>query len=82
MIDSELGARQKHEQYLFPACDNYYAEPLVLSSGDGMRVTDIDGNSYLDFFGGILTISIGPCDPRVTGPLKAQVDRLGHTSTL
>ena len=28
---------------------------------------DADGNEYLDFFGGILTVSIGHCDPRVTG---------------
>jgi len=74
--------RRKHSDYLYPAVTNYYAEPLVLESGDGTRVTDVDGNSYLDFFAGILTISVGHCDPRVTGPLKAQVDKLGHTSTL
>lgn len=74
--------RDKHAQYLFPAVANYYQEPLVLESGAGLRVRDADGHEYLDFFGGILTISIGHCDPRVTGPLKAQIDRLGHVSTL
>src|SRR5512145_1570957 len=74
--------RKKHKEYLFPACANYYAEPIALDHGKGMHVTDVDGNEYLDFFGGILTVSIGHCDPRVTGALKAQIDRLGHVSTL
>ena len=89
MTDSEVETskrsaevRAKHAEYLFPSIANYYADSLVLESGDGLRVKDADGNSYLDFFGGILTISIGHCDDRVTGPLKAQVDRLGHVSTL
>jgi 4-aminobutyrate aminotransferase-like enzyme len=60
----------------------YYDEPLVLERGSGLRVTDVDGRVYLDFFGGILTISIGHCDPRITEPVKAQIDRLGHVSTL
>ena len=74
--------RDKHARYMLPAVANYYAESVVLDSGQGLRVKDLDGREYLDFFGGILTLSIGHCDPRVTGPLKAQIDRLGHVSTL
>ncbi|MFT4540618.1 MAG: alanine-glyoxylate transaminase/(R)-3-amino-2-methylpropionate-pyruvate transaminase [Planctomycetota bacterium] len=74
--------RDRHDRYLLPAVANYYAESIVLESGEGSRVRDVDGREYLDFFGGILTLSIGHCDPRVTGPLKAQIDRLGHVSTL
>ena len=74
--------RAKHKEFLLGAVANYYAESVVLESGSGRRVRDVDGREYLDFFGGILTISVGHCDPRVTGPLKAQIDRLGHVSTL
>jgi len=74
--------RARHDRYLFPAVGNYYEEPLVLESGSGLTVRDVDGREYLDFFGGVLTVSIGHCDPRITGPLKAQIDRLGHVSTL
>ncbi len=74
--------RTKHAKYLWPAVVNYYEEALALESGEGRRVKDFDGKEYLDFFGGILTVSIGHCDPRVTEPLKAQIDRLGHVSTL
>jgi 4-aminobutyrate aminotransferase-like enzyme len=74
--------RAKHKQYLFPSCANYYAEPIVLDKGAGSRVTDLDGREYLDFFGGILTLSVGHCNERVNAALKAQIDRLGHVSTL
>ncbi len=74
--------RQKHKEYMLPAVANYYQEPLILEEGRGMYVTDAEGRTYLDFFGGILTISIGHCDSRVTEPLKAQIDRLGHVSSL
>jgi 4-aminobutyrate aminotransferase-like enzyme len=85
-LDAKTGAadeaRRKHRDYLLPAVANYYKEPLVLESGEGLRVRDVDGNQYLDFFGGILTVSIGHCDPRVTEAITAQVERLGHVSSL
>ncbi len=74
--------REKHKKYLFQSVANYYADPIVLESGDGLTLRDSDGREYLDFFGGILTVSIGHCDPRVNEPVKAQIDRLGHVSTL
>ncbi len=74
--------RAKHAEYLLPAVANYYGESLVLESGQGMTLRDVDGNEFLDFFGGILTVSIGHCDSRVTDAIKTQVDRLGHVSSL
>ncbi len=74
--------RAKEQEFLFPSVGHYYKEPIVLDSGSGTRVKDIDGREYLDFFGGILTLSLGHCNPRVNEPLKAQIDRLGHVSTL
>jgi len=74
--------RAKHKQYLFPATANYYQEPVVLAEGQGLRVRDLDGREYLDFFGGILTVSVGHGNERVNGAIKAQVDRLVHVSTL
>jgi len=73
--------RAKHKEYLF-ATANYYAESVVLAEGKGMRVRDLDGREYLDFFGGILTVSVGHCNDDVNAAVKAQIDRLGHVSTL
>lgn len=74
--------RKKHKEFLFPATINYYAEPAVLVEGKGLRVKDLDGTEYLDFFGGILTVSVGHCNDDVNGAVKAQIDRIGHVSTL
>ncbi len=79
---SSADVRAKHKEYLFPSVANYYKESVVLESGKGMRVRDADGKTYLDFFGGILTISVGHANDKVNAAIKAQVDRLGHVSTL
>ena len=79
---SAADIRAAHKAHLFPACTNYYAEPIVLAEGKGMRVKDVDGRQYLDFFGGILTVSVGHCNDDVNNAVKAQIDRLGHVSTL
>lgn len=73
---------RKHREYLFPNVTVYYKEPLVLVRGKGQHVYDIDGREYLDFFGGILTISVGHCNENVTARIAEQVKRLQHSSTL
>ncbi|HVP15223.1 MAG TPA: aminotransferase class III-fold pyridoxal phosphate-dependent enzyme, partial [Terriglobales bacterium] len=74
--------RRKHNEYLFPATINYYKEPIVPVEARGLRVRDLDGREYLDFFGGILTISVGHANREVNAAVKAQVDRLSHISSL
>jgi len=74
--------RAKHKEFLFPSVANYYEEPVVLASGKGSRLKDQDGRNYLDFFGGILTVSLGQAHEKVNKALHAQIDRLGHVSTL
>jgi len=67
---------------LFPAVFHYYSEPLVLTRAKDQFVWDADGNRYLDFFGGILTVSVGHCNERVTRAVHAQADKLQHVSTV
>lgn len=73
---------RKHREYLLPSVANYYAEPVVLTSGEGTRLRDSEGKEYLDFFGGILTVSVGQCNERVNRAVQLQLERLGHVSTL
>jgi 4-aminobutyrate aminotransferase-like enzyme len=74
--------REKHKKYLFPATIQYYAEPIVPMEGKGLRLKDADGNQYLDFFGGILTVSVGHANDKVNAAIRMQIDRFSHVSTL
>ncbi|MBI4876346.1 MAG: aspartate aminotransferase family protein [Acidobacteria bacterium] len=75
--DEILLARQ---QYLYPAVFHFYRDPLVVVRARDQHVWDADGNQYLDFFGGIVTISVGHANPRVNRAVHEQVDRLTHVS--
>ncbi|MBM3461694.1 MAG: aspartate aminotransferase family protein [Armatimonadetes bacterium] len=77
---SEVIERQK--KFLFPAVMTYYDTPLPIQRGEGHYVWDFDGRKYLDFFGGILTVSVGHCNPTVNAALHKQNDTLQHVSTL
>tara|TARA_B100002003_G_C14094343_1_gene526367 strand:+ start:190 stop:1482 length:1293 start_codon:yes stop_codon:yes gene_type:complete len=74
--------RKKHQDYLFPAVKNFYNEPIAVSKAKGARVKDMEGNSYLDFFGGILTVSVGHANEDVNREVIAQINNLTHVSSL
>jgi 4-aminobutyrate aminotransferase-like enzyme len=74
--------RAKQEEFLFPCVANYYEDPVVITRGSGCRVHDIEDREYLDFFGGILTVSMGHCQPEIVEAMNKQAQRLGHVSTL
>ena len=57
-------------------------EPLVLVSGDGALVRDADGREYLDGNSSIWTNLHGHRHPRLDAALRAQLDRVAHTSFL
>ena len=61
----------------------YYQQPIELVSGEGSRVTDSRGRTYLDFFAGILTNMIGYNVPEVREAVQRQLSTgIVHTSTL
>src|SRR5258708_19335104 len=71
-----------NQQHLYPSVFHYYKEPLVVTKAKDQYVWDIDGNQYLDFFGGIVTISVGHCNDTVNQKVHAQIDKLQHASTV
>jgi 4-aminobutyrate aminotransferase-like enzyme len=87
-VENETNAMTKDEillasqDYLFPAVFHYYKEPLLIARAKGQFVYDADGRAYLDFFGGILTISVGHCNDKVNAQVHRQVDTLQHCSTV
>ncbi|WP_422774293.1 aspartate aminotransferase family protein [Plantactinospora sp. WMMC1484] len=81
MTTEELLAR--HRAVLPSWMPLYYAEPIEIVSGSGRRVTDAQGRSYLDFFGGVLTNMLGYDIAEVTEAVRRQLATgVVHTSTL
>jgi 4-aminobutyrate aminotransferase len=73
---------ERHKSVLPVWAPLYYEQPISIVDGDGRWVTDAEGNRYLDFFGGILVTMTGYKVPEVVAAIKAQADKMLHTSTL
>jgi 4-aminobutyrate aminotransferase-like enzyme len=72
----------KQKKYLFSCVATYYDEPLVVDHAKDSYVYDAEGKQFLDFFGGILTVSVGHCNEKVTKAVEEQTRKLQHMSTL
>lgn len=80
MTKQEILLAQK--EFLFPAVFHYFKEPVVVTHAKDQFVFDADGNEYLDFFGGIVTVSVGHCNDKVNAAVHAQIDKLEHVSSV
>lgn len=80
MTKQEILLAQK--EFLFPAVFHYFTEPMVVTHAKDQYVWDADGNQYLDFFGGIVTVSVGHLNDHVNRRVHAQLDKLQHVSTV
>lgn len=69
-------------EYLTPALVTFYRDPLMIVEGHMQYVWDETGRRYLDGFGGIVTVSVGHCHPRVIDAVREQNERLQHTTTI
>jgi len=54
--------------------------PLVIESGKGAVLRDVDGNEYIDFNSGLVCLNVGHCHPKVVEAVKCQADRYLHYS--
>ncbi|MDR2042862.1 MAG: aspartate aminotransferase family protein [Clostridium sp.] len=60
----------------------YDRSPVVLEKGEGVYLYDIEGKKYLDFGAGIAVFALGYHNEEYNHALKAQIDKLIHTSNL
>ena len=73
---------ERHRAVLPNWLSLYYDPPISFDHGEGRHVFDVEGTRYLDFFGGILTTSLGYNIPEITEAVRAQAPKTFHTSTL
>jgi 4-aminobutyrate aminotransferase/(S)-3-amino-2-methylpropionate transaminase len=53
--------------------------PLVISEAHGVTLSDVDGNTFLDFAGGVGCMNVGHSHPRVVEAIREQAERFTHT---
>ncbi len=74
---------ERYRQVMFPAAAPYHGDnPLIAERAKDQYIWDIEGVRYLDFFGGILTVSVGHCNDEISERTLAQLRKLQHTSTI
>ncbi|XP_002068613.3 alanine--glyoxylate aminotransferase 2, mitochondrial [Drosophila willistoni] len=74
-----LKTRQAH---LTPNLLAHFKKPLVIHAGHMQWLYDHEGRRYLDMFGGIVTVSVGHCHPKVNKALSDQIAKLWHTTNI
>jgi acetylornithine/N-succinyldiaminopimelate aminotransferase len=65
-----------------PIMNTYGRLPVTFTKGEGARVYDTDGKSYIDALSGIAVCGLGHGHPAVTSAIREQADNLVHTSNL
>jgi 4-aminobutyrate aminotransferase/(S)-3-amino-2-methylpropionate transaminase len=53
--------------------------PIVVAEGRGATLTDVDGNTYIDFTGGVGCLNVGHAHPKVVEAVQDQAARFLHT---
>ena len=69
---------KKDESLVSPSYARFY--PLVIDSGKGCIVKDVDGNEFIDFNSGLVCLNVGHSHPKVVAAIKKQCDRFLHYS--
>lgn len=53
--------------------------PVVMESGRGATIKDVDGNIFIDFFGGAGVLAVGHCNPEIMRAVQTQQEKITHT---
>jgi len=84
MIPTSLSLSEKTSYYLTLekkyGAHNYHPLPVVLQSGKGVFVWDVEDNRYYDFLSGYSAVNQGHCHPRIVNALIGQAQQLTLTS--
>eukprot|EP00884_Botryococcus_braunii_P012351 jgi/Botrbrau1/21116/Bobra.0061s0011.1 len=70
------------KEHLSPAMFHHFKQPVMIVEGKMQYLYDERGRRYLDAFGGIVTVSVGHCHPRVVAAVNKQSTLLQHTTTI
>jgi 4-aminobutyrate aminotransferase / (S)-3-amino-2-methylpropionate transaminase / 5-aminovalerate transaminase len=74
--------KKKRDKYMVPGLKHLFSDPPHIVRGKDQFLYDEKGKEYLDMFAGIVTVSVGHCNPKVTAKTIEQLQTLQHTSTI
>src|SRR5579864_1802567 len=69
--------QQQRERYIPRGMSS--TMPVFAASGNGATLTDVDGNTYIDFATGISVMNVGHGHPRVVAAIRDQAEKLVHS---
>jgi alanine-glyoxylate transaminase / (R)-3-amino-2-methylpropionate-pyruvate transaminase len=69
-------------EFVNPAVFTLYRQPIMIVEGKMQYLFDETGRRYLDLLGGIVTVSVGHCHPRVLRAIEDQLRTLQHATTI
>jgi 4-aminobutyrate aminotransferase/(S)-3-amino-2-methylpropionate transaminase len=84
-IDVRTGIPGPRSQEILERIDRSIAAPLsitvpiVAAEGRGAALVDVDGNTFIDFTGGVGCLNVGHSHPRVVQAAQEQLERFAHT---
>lgn len=74
---------ERYKNVMFPAASPYHKDnPIIIDHAKDQYIWDVDGKQYLDFFGGVLTVSVGHCNEEITQRTIEQLQKVQHTTTI
>ncbi|XP_043280950.1 alanine--glyoxylate aminotransferase 2, mitochondrial isoform X2 [Venturia canescens] len=74
--------RESRTKNVSPSHKPFYKTPLLIHEGRDQWLWDHTGRRYLDMFGGIVTVSVGHCHPKIVAAASTQLGRLAHTTSI
>jgi 4-aminobutyrate aminotransferase/(S)-3-amino-2-methylpropionate transaminase len=84
-IELRTGIPGPRSKEILDRKDRVIAEPLsihlpvVVERGEGATLTDVDGNTFIDFTGGVGCLNVGHAHPRVVDAVQEQAAKFLHT---
>jgi len=81
-ISSSLDSQSIFDKDSKYVMQTYGRQPIVIASGKGSTVYDIEGREYIDCVAGIAVNNVGHCHPHLVEAIKDQAEKLMHVSNL
>ncbi len=78
----DLSQMVRHVMVDFNQMKTFAKDPLILVEGNGIRVIDNHGHSYIDGISGVFAVSLGHSAKAVTEAMAAQLNRLAFASPI